>query len=661
MKVILQSNYFYLCLFIILCFSFFLKKDQVSIYDIKDSEFYLTIDDFNYDDNKISFTFNGKEDLIGSYYYKDKSIIDELKYGREVVVKGSLYVISHNTIPNTFDYHDYLKYKGIYYGIKIKEIEFKDESNSFIYKIKNIIFSRIKKIDDSGYMMAFILGDKSYIDKDNYKAYQNIGVAHLFALSGMHISLISGLILFFLKRLDKNIKYIIVCLVLIMYGFIVGYPASILRCIIFFSLSCLNKIFDFEISNIKLLLLTAFIILFMNIYYLYDSGFIYSFSCVFGIFWSNKYIKGRYKSLKLSFVSFLFTLPVSLYLFYSINFLSIIYNLIFIPYVSLIVYPLSLLSFIFPFLYKIFYFSIRILNIVAFMLDSIRLFRLHLSFNMVEVVLFYLLALLFIWKDNKLFLLMCLLIIFVDIFIPYLDSNAYVYFLDVNQGDSCLVISANRKDVIMIDTGGMDNYSVSDNVISFLYSLGIDKIDLLILSHGDRDHAGEIANLLKNIKIEHLKLNKGELSEYELIARNNISISPYEAKNMYLTYLNYKDYDNENDNSVLTYIKINGVNILSMGDASYTVENDLINKYKINVDILKVSHHGSKTSSDSYFINSINPKYSVISVGKNNKYGHPNKEVLNNLKNTKIYRTDLNGTISFKIKNSKYFVVDVIQ
>ncbi|MBR6949078.1 MAG: MBL fold metallo-hydrolase, partial [Bacilli bacterium] len=293
------------------------------------------------------------------------------------------------------------------------------------------------------------------------------------------------------------------------------------------------------------------------------------------------------------------------------------------------------------------------LNIVAFMLDSIRLFRLHLSLNMIEVLLFYLLALLFIWKDNKLFLLIGLLIIFVDILIPYLDSNAYVYFLDVNQGDSCLVISANRKDVIMIDTGGMDNYSVSDNVISFLYSLGIDKIDLLILSHGDKDHAGEITNLLKNIDIEHLKLNKGELSEYELIARNNISLSPYETKNMYLTYLNYKEYDNENDNSVLTYIKINGVNILSMGDASYTVENDLINKYKINVDILKVSHHGSKTSSDSYFINSINPKYSVISVGKNNKYGHPNKEVLENLKNTEIYRTDLDGSIMFKIKNGK--------
>ncbi|CDE37542.1 dNA internalization-related competence protein ComEC/Rec2 [Mycoplasma sp. CAG:472] len=90
-----------------------------------------------------------------------------------------------------------------------------------------------------------------------------------------------------------------------------------------------------------------------------------------------------------------------------------------------------------------------------------------------------------------------------------------------------------------------------------------------------------------------------------------------------------------------------------MGDAG--IEKDILEKYNISdVYVLKVGHHGSKTSSSIEFINEINPKYSIISVGKNNRYGHPNKEVLNNLDNSKIYRTDEDGSILFKIKNNKF-------
>ena len=91
-----------------------------------------------------------------------------------------------------------------------------------------------------------------------------------------------------------------------------------------------------------------------------------------------------------------------------------------------------------------------------------------------------------------------------------------------------------------------------------------------------------------------------------------------------------------------------------MGDAGKEKEKDILDKYNIsNIDILKVGHHGSNTSSSESFINGINPKYSIISVGKNNRYGHPNKEVLNVLEQSKIYRTDEDGSIMFKIKNNK--------
>ena len=118
--------------------------------------------------------------------------------------------------------------------------------------------------------------------------------------------------------------------------------------------------------------------------------------------------------------------------------------------------------------------------------------------------------------------------------------------------------------------------------------------------------------------------------------------------------MNAKVYDNENDNSSVIYVTFNNKKFLFMGDASVEVEKDLIEKYNLqNIDVLKVGHHGSKTSSSKEFIDEINPKYSFISVGKNNFYGHPNKEVLDNLKSSKIYRTDQIGSVMFKIKNNK--------
>ena len=118
--------------------------------------------------------------------------------------------------------------------------------------------------------------------------------------------------------------------------------------------------------------------------------------------------------------------------------------------------------------------------------------------------------------------------------------------------------------------------------------------------------------------------------------------------------MNNKDYGNENDNSNVIYTKLNGYKFMFMGDASNITEKEILSKYNLqDIDILKVGHHGSKTSSGKEFINEINPKYSIISVGKNNRYGHPNKEVLNNLDHSKIYRTDEDGSIMFKIKNNK--------
>lgn len=633
----------------------------------------MVVDKFNIEGNKISLTLKGKEYLVGSYYidtYDELLYLkDNIKYGVSIMVEGSLKIPSNNTIPSTFNYKEYLNNKDIYYSLDISKIEILDNDIGFIYKLKNIINDRITMIDDTGYMKAFILGDKNDIDSDIYNNFQKIGITHLFALSGMHVGLLSGIIVKLLKKFNDKSKYLIISIILIIYGFIVGYPSSIKRCILFFIFNTINKLFKLELSSFKVLLLVVVSLILYNYKIIYDVGFIYSVCTVIGIILCNGFINHDNKlisSFRLSLVAFIFSLPISLCNFYEINILSVIYNIVFVPFVSIVVYPLSLISFIIPSIYFIFEIFIKILEVCSCFLSSIRFFNIYMNFNIVEVLLFYLFTLLVFYKGIYRLGICLVLIIFIDFIIPYFDSNGYVYFFDVGQGDSSLIISPYRKDVILIDTGGSINYVkeewmkkepyyVSDNVISFMKSIGIKSIDLLILSHGDADHANEVDNILKDINIKCLNINLGEINRLESNSLSKIERCLYKPKNMVLKYLNYKEYDNENDNSLLTYMNIYDTSIISFGDASYKVEEDVINKYNLNnIDILKVSHHGSKTSSSSKYIDIINPKYSVISVGKNNRFGHPNENVLSNLNESKIYRTDKEGSVMFKIKNNKF-------
>lgn len=184
-----------------------------------------------------------------------------------------------------------------------------------------------------------------------------------------------------------------------------------------------------------------------------------------------------------------------------------------------------------------------------------------------------------------------------------------------------------------------------------------------ISPHGDYDHMGEAINLVENFKVEKVIFNCGEFNELEreLIKVLDKKKIPYyncikelNIDDNKLYFLNNKDYGNENNNSSVIYTKVNNYKFMFMGDASSTTEKEILDKYNLpDIDVLKVGHHGSKTSSNKEFIDEINPKYSIISVGKNNRYGHPNKEVLNNLKDSKIYRTDEYGSVMFTIKNNK--------
>ena len=174
---------------------------------------------------------------------------------------------------------------------------------------------------------------------------------------------------------------------------------------------------------------------------------------------------------------------------------------------------------------------------------------------------------------------------------------------------------------------------------------------------------GEAINLVNNFKVEKVIFNCGEFNELEqdLIKVLDKKKIPYYScvkelniDNNKLYFLNNKLYDNENDNSSVIYTELEKHKFLFMGDAGVEVEEDLMKKYNLqDIDVLKVGHHGSKTSSGKKFIDEINPKYGVISVEKNNRYGHPNDNVLDNLEDSIIYRTDQDGSIMFKINKYK--------
>ena len=174
---------------------------------------------------------------------------------------------------------------------------------------------------------------------------------------------------------------------------------------------------------------------------------------------------------------------------------------------------------------------------------------------------------------------------------------------------------------------------------------------------------GEAINLVNNFKVENVIFNCGPHNDLEkelikVLNKKKIKycscIRELNIDNNKLHFLQTKEYDNENDNSNVIYTELNGYKFMFMGDAGIEVEEDLIKKYNLqDIDVLKVGHHGSKTSSSIEFINEINPKYSIISVGKNNRYGHPNDSVLDNLQDSKVYRTDQYGSIMFKINNDR--------
>lgn len=674
--ILLQSNIYRVTIVGVIIYALIvtLLPKYESVYKGSEVDFLCSIDNYKIEEDKMKLELVCKEKLVGSYYFKNdeyKFFKKKVNIGSSVIVKGKLVSPKNNTVPYLFNYKKYLYNKRVYYTLKIDNIKILNENSNPFIKLKNRVIKHVNSYKDSTYLYAFILGKTELISDEVLTSYRENGISHLFALSGLHVSIFSSILLFILKKLrfKEILNYVLIFIFLLLFSFITGFSPSILRATLLFFLLGINKVFYLNIRTLDILYLVFIILAIINPFIIYNLSFILSFTAAFFLIFSSDLLKGKnyFVSLfKVSLLSYFASLPLSIYYFGYTNLLGTILNLVFVPLVSFVVFPLTLLTFIISKFYSILNITTNLLESLSLLFNKFKIIIYFPRINLIFVFIYLSILMLYIKFKKKICLyLIIVLLIFFKIR-PYMDNNTYIYYIDVGQGDSILVVTPHLNKIILIDTGGIvsfnENYKsniIKNKTIPFFRRIGINKVDYLFLTHGDYDHAGEATELLSNFCVKKVFINKGNINNIEKKINNKevLTLKNFVIDNIKVNSLNNNVFNNENDDSTILLFNIYDYKFLFMGDASIKTEEYLLNNYILpNVDILKVGHHGSYTSTSTDFINVIKPKYSVISVEENNMYKHPNKSVLDILDNTKLFRTDVDGTIEVKISKKGYKV-----
>lgn len=672
--ILLQSNIYRVTIVGVIIYALIvtLLPKYESVYKGSEEDFLCSIDNYKIEEDKMKLELVCKEKLVGSYYFKNdeyKFFKEKVNIGNSVIVKGKLVSPKNNTVPYLFNYKKYLYNKRVYYTLKIDSIKILNENSNPFIKLKNRVIKHVNSYKDSSYLYAFILGKAELISDEVLTSYRENGISHLFALSGLHVSIFSSILLFILKKLrfKEILNYVLIFIFLLLFSFITGFSPSILRATLLFFLLGINKVFYLNIRTLDILYLVFIILVIINPFIIYNLSFILSFTAAFFLIFSSDLLKGKnyFVSLfKVSLLSYFASLPLSIYYFGYTNLLGTILNLVFVPLVSFVVFPLTLITFIISKFYLILNITTNLLESLSLLFNKFKIIIYFPRINLIFVFIYLSILMLYIKFKKKICLyLIIVLLIFFKIR-PYMDNNTYIYYIDVGQGDSILVVTPHLNKTILIDTGGIvsfnENYKsniIKNKTIPFFRRIGINKVDYLFLTHGDYDHAGEANELLSNFCVKKVFINKGNINNIEKKINNKevLRLKNFVIDNIKVNSLNNNVFNNENDDSTILLFNIYDYKFLFMGDASIKTEEYLLNNYILpNVDILKVGHHGSYTSTSTDFINVIKPKYSVISVGENNIYKHPNKSVLDILDNTKLFRTDVDGTIEVKISKKGY-------
>lgn len=652
------------------------------------------------------------DEMEGKKIPKEKLILkiigkDTFEIGERIEFTGKTRIPPRNTNPKLFNYRLNLMTEKVFVIMTIKEdaiSSIEQGMSKYRYEIKRKSIEKIEELfhryldeENSSIIKSIMLGKSTYLEDEVISIYRGMGLAHILAVSGLHIGIISGFFMFVFSHLGikKRNSVAIVLSMLWIYGYIIGFPPSILRANIMLCLLYYSQLIYKPYDSINILSFAGFVLMLINPYYLFNIGFQLSFLATLSIlilspkiehiFYPHKNYMTRSISTILGVLVGIF--PIQIYYFNGVSLMGILANILIVPILSI--------SLILSFLMLIFDFaSIGINSIIGPVLNFILSFQFnvlrHLSsigygmikFPSPEVITiiwtYIIIGIIFKIIDisklkrstNKIILVYLSMILVHNLYISFYQPQIELHFIDVGQGDS-LLIRGRGKDYL-IDTGGsiFGDFDIGENItLPYLEKLGVRKLDAVFITHFDEDHSQGLEALIPNIPIDIIFSSyiPVDNNTYEMIVKDSVPFSVLRKgdrlaldrdMNMEIIWPD-KDIGNNhspNNLSLVSILNIGRYKVLLCGDIEEDGEYSISKEFNTEVDIIKVPHHGSKTSSTEEFLKVSRPKIGIISVGRNNIYGHPNEEVLNRYIdfNTQLYRTDEMGMIKIIFQRDNY-------
>ncbi len=634
----------------------------------------------------------------------------DLELGDRIEFRGVLKRAMGNTNPNLYNYRNNLLSKKIHTTMTIKKdslCTISSLNKSFKYRIqigfRNHVertFDRYLEDENSELLKGIVLGDHNYLDEEDLKVYRDLGLAHLLAVSGLHIGIIAGALIYLISRIGikKNINGIITIIILWTYGYLIGMPVSIMRANIMFSTLILAGSIAEPYDSLNALFFSFTILLIYNPLNILSLGFKLSYIASFSIICFSGKVKSYFYPYENKFVSSLSlllalytgTLIIQIYYFNKFSPMAIISNIVIAPLIFIVLVlagALILIQLIASPLGPILGYVVnKSLNLHSFFLDLLHrnnFLTLTLrSPKLGEIILLY--TLIFIvmelidlkyYKEELrktiyLYLILLLPIIFS---IVALDRSIEIDFIDVGQGDACLIKT--RGGNYLVDTGGnvFGDYDIGENIsLPYLQKQGIKNLEGIFISHFDLDHCKALPLLVENLNVKRVFISyrDPESQIYNYIINTSTPVILLEDgdsfkldKNTYIDVISPCEDDlgrglSPNNQSLVFNLIYNDKKLLFTGDIEKEIEGSMIDKLSEDIDLIKIPHHGSISSSTEEFIKKLSPRLAVISVGRNNNFGHPHSDVIHRLEslNTEIYRTDINGMIRVRLDKESLIV-----
>jgi competence protein ComEC len=584
------------------------------------------------------FLFNSN---FENFYIYEKNNSREI--GDILDITGTKENLDFVTLEHQFNFSSFLKNKGIYYSLKADKINVKFSNPIRLNEAKE---SFIDTLPEEAKSLASAILFSSLDDSETIVKFKELNIVRLCLSSGIYLSFYFLIIkkLFAIKMKEKTAR-IMSLIVLIPYLVIIFPKFAALKMLIIFILKFIN---DFAIKKkfdyLEIISLSGLILFLFNINYAKQDSFILSYFITFFVYFINnsfKHFNGLKRKILIVLSIFIILIPYSFKANNSVFLLEPLVQLLITPIISVFGLASLLTFYKIPLNFCLAFFASLIDN----SLDIITIFNIQIhgpEMNSILLILYeitiFIVTYLFSLKIKRIrFILPIPFILFMTLYTLPIDHlfTSEVSFINVGQGDSVFIRSGGVT--ALIDTGGSKYIDIAKEcLIPYFESKRIYKIDYLIITHDDFDHSGAADSLIDNFEVcNYIKTNDA---------------FPISLGGTTLYSLNNDYADNDNDSSLVIKFKISKTSFLLTGDISTKKEKMLINSNTdINADILKVSHHGSNTATSADFIKKVSPLEAVISVGKNNSYGHPHQNVISllNKYHVKIRRTDMEGTITY--------------